>query len=265
MHEISIRVPAARAEHALDALLALAPRGVHEVGRGEEVELRLRGARDELPTREHVAAAAGPGPIAEREVPDDWEERRLLDYEPVVLAGRLVVRPAWAPPAPGLIDVVLEEGTAFGTGADPATRACLEALLALRPGGAFADVGCGAGVVAIAAAKLGWAPVTALDASPVAVAATRANATANGVDLIVRAADLTAEAPPAADAIAADLPPRGHAGLAERLRGRPAAVLIRGFVRDEVDDVLRGYAARGLAERSRRFAGESAVVVLAPA
>ena len=262
MHEISIRVPAARVEAALDALLPLAPRGVLEMPRGDEVELRLRGAPEELPSRARLAAAAGPGTIAEREVPDDWYERRRLDYEPVVLGGRLVVRPAWAPPQPGVIDVALEERTAFGTGTHPTTRACLEELLALPSGGGFADLGCGSGVLGIAAAKLGWAPVTALDASSEAVEATLANAAANGVVLTVHAADLTTEAPPAASTMAANVPPGVHAALAERLVEAPGTLLISGFRHDEVDAVLRGYAARGLRERSRRLEGEWAIVTL---
>ena len=79
------------------------------------------------------------------------------------------------------IDLVIDPGQAFGTGAHHTTRLCLELLLELEPAGAFADWGCGSGVLAIAAARLGWAPVLACDSDPAAVEATRENAAVNGV------------------------------------------------------------------------------------
>src|SRR5947207_2398002 len=88
--------------------------------------------------------------------------------------------------ADGLAEVVIDPGQAFGTGGHATTRLCLELLLTLEPGGAVVDVGCGSGVLAISAAKLGWSPLTALDHDPAAVEAARANAAVNGVALDVR-------------------------------------------------------------------------------
>src|SRR5262249_50737270 len=85
--------------------------------------------------------------------------------------------------------VVIDPGRAFGTGAHPSTRLALQLLLDEEPG-SLLDVGCGSGVIAIAAAKLGFGPVTALDVDEVAVAVTRANAAANGVSVDARVADL---------------------------------------------------------------------------
>ena len=102
----------------------------------------------------------------------------------------MVVRPSWEADVTGAgIDVVVDPGRAFGTGAHATTRCCLELLLALADRnlatGAFADWGTGSGVLAIAAAKLGWDPVTGCDHEPAAVEAAAANAAANGVEVAV--------------------------------------------------------------------------------
>jgi ribosomal protein L11 methyltransferase len=90
---------------------------------------------------------------------------------------------------------VIEPGRAFGTGAHPTTQLCIELLLELERGSVL-DLGCGSGVLAISAAKLGFAPVLALDSDEHAVGATQANARANGVDVDASVADaLSAELP----------------------------------------------------------------------
>ena len=91
--------------------------------------------------------------------------------------------------------VVIDPGRAFGTGAHETTRLCLELLLELDRG-SFLDVGCGSGVLAIAAVRLGFAPVVALDVDDAAVDAARRNAKANGVDLVIKRADATSESLP---------------------------------------------------------------------
>jgi len=265
MREVAVRVPAGAVEDVLDELLALAPHGVHEVARGGEVELRVRGAAGELPATAQIAAAADPwgASVRERDVPDDWRERRVADHQPLVIAGRLALRPAWAPPpADGLIDLVLEHDDAFGSGGHPTTCACLEELCAVPPAGAFADLGCGSGVLAIAAAKLGWDPVVAIDGLDSAVEATRANAARNGVAVDVRQADLCAQAPPPAAAIVANVPLAVHEALAARLPAPPGTLIASGVLDDAAPTVLRAYAAAGLRVHERRTAGGWAVVVL---
>ena len=116
-------------------------------------------------------------------VPDDWAERWRAFHEPVLVGERIWVRPPWSEPRPGAIDLVVDPGQAFGTGSHPTTRLSLELLLELEPEGSLADLGCGSGVLAIAAAKLGFGPVSAIDHDPAALEATRANAAANGVAL----------------------------------------------------------------------------------
>ena len=98
-------------------------------------------------------------------------------------AGRLTVRPPWEPAGDTALDVVIDPGQAFGTGAHATTRLCLELLLESDARGSFADIGCGSGVLAIVAARLGFGPVLALDYDPLAVTATSENARRNGVEL----------------------------------------------------------------------------------
>ena len=114
-------------------------------------------------------------------VADDWAERWKRFHEPVLVGGRLWVRPPWAERRPEALDLVVDPGQAFGTGAHATTRLSLELMLGLEPAGSFADLGCGSGVLGIAAALLGFGPITAVDNELAALDATRANAAANGV------------------------------------------------------------------------------------
>jgi ribosomal protein L11 methyltransferase len=253
MREVVLTVPRDAVEDVLDRLLPIVPSGVRAVPRGPKVELTMRGA--ELPSLAEVAACAGrwPHKLAEREASDDWVERRLADYEPDPISGRLVVRPEWAPvPAQGLIDIVLTESAAFGAGSHPTTWTCLELLLERRPSGSFADLGCGTGVLAILAARLGWSPVIALDVQPESVEAALANAAANGVDVQASHADLASEPPPAANAFAANVPAPLHELVAAAMPDPvPRFGLLSGFSPEEAGPVIDAYAARGLREARR--------------
>jgi ribosomal protein L11 methyltransferase len=133
------------------------------------------------------------------EIDDGWEDR-WREFHRSVRIGRLWIGPPWEVPPPDAVAVVIDPGRAFGTGAHPSTRLSLELLLDERRG-SLLDIGCGSGVIAIAAAKLGFEPVTALDVDPVAVEVALGNAAANGVELAATTlADARgAEALPAAD------------------------------------------------------------------
>ncbi len=264
MREVTVRVPRRAVEDVLDRLLPIVPGGVREVATGRHVELRMRG--HDIPDGDALAEAAGRWPyrLSEREVPDDWRQRRLLDYEPDVIGGRVVVRPAWAPASgAGLIDIPIADSAAFGSGAHPTTRTCLELLLETEPRGSFADLGCGSGVQAILAARLGWSPVIAIDVMAECVSAALGNAEAAGVQIAARVMDLADEAPPSTDGIAANLPAALHEIVAGSLtEPLPQVGVLSGFGSDEAAAVKAAYARRGLRERrSVEILGWSIVVL----
>ncbi len=198
-------------------MLELVPEGFEEVaavaGELELVaytddpgELRLR---DAFPT---VTATA---------VPAGWEDAWRSFHRPVRV-GDLWIGPPWDVVEPGAVGVVIDPGRAFGTGAHPTTRLSLELLLGVTRG-SLLEVGCGSGVIAIAAAKLGFSPVIALDHDRAAVEAARRNAAANGVAIDVRTADVLADRVPAAGVAVANI----ALGVVERFAARvDAATLI---------------------------------------
>lgn len=247
MHEIALTVESSCVEDVIDRVIANSPYGILEQRRGEDVVLRIRGEKRELMAAPEFATLAGRGvrSVSEREVPDDWPERRLLDREPLVI-DKVSVRPAWAPAVRGLIDVVIDEGDAFGSGRHPTTRACLELLCTLTPNGALVDLGTGSGVLAVAAAKLGWGPVIAVDVRDSAVSAARAAARRAGVSIEVRTLDLLTEPPPFASTICANVPPVVHRAIAAGLGRAPSALIASGFIAAEAEDIRDVYAGLGL-------------------
>lgn len=129
------------------------------------------------------------------DVAEDWAERWRSFHQPARL-GSLWIGPPWRTPPDDALAIVIDPGRAFGTGGHATTRLCLE-LLEDLPRGSLLDVGCGSGVLSIAAAKLGFEPVVALDVDENAIEATRANAAANEVEVDVRPGDaLTGSLPP---------------------------------------------------------------------
>ena len=161
--------------------------------------------------------------VSGREVAEDWAERWKAFHQPVLVGGRVFVRPPWRDPQPGTLDVVVDPAQAFGTGAHPTTRLCLELLLGLEPRGSLADLGCGSGVLAIAAARLGFRPVTAVDSERAALEATLANAAANGLALDrVERLNLREQPPPPAATMVANLTRPLLLRVAEQMREAPA-------------------------------------------
>jgi ribosomal protein L11 methyltransferase len=233
----------------LAALLELAPAGVEQVDLDGFVEYAVYGAPGELPAFPDGEAEVGGVLVRVRgdRVPDDWADRWRAFHEPVLVANRLWVRPPWADPRPDAIDLVIDPGQAFGTGAHPTTRLSLQLMLELEPEGSFADVGCGSGVLAIAAAKLGFAPVVAVDNELAAVEATRENAAANGVQLErVERLDVRAAPPPVARTVAANLVRPLLLELAGRVEAE--SLIVSGLLEAEADEVA---AALGGREQTR--------------
>jgi ribosomal protein L11 methyltransferase len=206
-------VPAERVEEARAQMLELFPEGFEEIAAGDSVELvAYTGAGGE----ERLWQAFG-GARAE-DVAADWRDRWRAFHRPVQL-GPLWIGPPWTESEPGLTRVVIDPGRAFGTGSHPTTQLCVELILDLGRG-SVADLGCGSGVLAIAAAKLGFAPIVALDSDEHAVECTRANAAANGVELEARVADVLADELPATDVTLANITRPTLEELAPRLRTR---------------------------------------------
>jgi ribosomal protein L11 methyltransferase len=262
---LALRVRRADAELVLAELLELAPNGVEENEDGEVVEFAVYGAPGELPALPALRAAAGEAfvEVETEEIPDDWYDGWKEFHRPIVVGDRLRVRPPWEPDAAGdLVDVVIDPGMAFGTGAHPTTRMCLDLILELDPGGPFADLGCGSAVLAIAAAKLGWDPVVALDHEAAAVEAATANAAANGAAIEARRWDLRRDGLPAAPTIAANLLRPLLLELARRLDAPPRHLVAGGLLVEQADEVAAAFAARGLVEQARRADGEWAALLL---
>lgn len=283
MIRLALRVSRADAEIALAELLELAPSGVEEVDRGDFVEYAVYGPPGELPELPELQAAVG-GALVEvttSELPDDWNERWKDFHKPLVLGDRLVVRPPWEAPLGAAVELVIDPAQAFGTGSHATTRLCLELLLSLAeedaasgsPGGSAAgesaargplvDVGCGSGVLAIAAAKLGWGPVVAIDYDPLSVEATIENATVNGVTLDVRRGDLRTETMPAAPTVLANLLRPLLLEYAANLPEPPQRLIASGLLVHEADEIAAAFERHGLRERSRLELGEWAALLLA--
>jgi ribosomal protein L11 methyltransferase len=265
---LALRVDRAHAEVALAELLELAPGGVEEVDLGDGgIEYAVYGPPGELPALPELEAVIGGALVEVRtsELPDDWSERWKAFHRPLVLGERLAVRPPWEAPVGAAVELVIDPGQAFGTGAHATTRLCLELLLELAPSGPLLDLGCGSGVLAIAAAKLGFEPVIAVDHDPLAVDATRANAEANDVALDVRRVDLRHDPIPAAPTVLANLLRPLLLDYARALREPPRALIASGLLADEADEVLAAFASSGLRARARRERGGwAAVALLAP-
>jgi ribosomal protein L11 methyltransferase len=255
---LGIRVRADRAEVALAELLPILPGGAEEREIDGAVEYAVYGPEGELPRPDEIRALVGDALVDVRSepVPDGWEVRWHEFLRPVRVRD-VVVRPPWIDGSPG--DLVIDPGTYFGAGTHPTTRLCLELLLDLPPTGALCDWGAGTGVLAIAAARLGWDPVTALDLDPGAIDAIRANAARNGVAVEARVHDVRAGAP-WAPAVTANLPRPVLLDAARRIERPPQCLIAAGMLSREADEVV---AAFGLREIRRLEEGEWAAVVLA--
>jgi ribosomal protein L11 methyltransferase len=251
MLRVAIRVREDALEAVMDELMPRLPQGVHErdLG-GGEAEIAFYGAAGELPERAALEAAVGDALLewGEQEVPDDHAERRRLFGRTWDIDGRLLVRGPDDPPGTdGLPEIVIEPVSgAFGTGAHPTTRMCLRILLDMPPAGAFADLGCGAGVLAITAAGRGFSPVIAVDHEPRSVAAAARNATRNGVAVEAMELDLTQMPPPGAPTIAANVPLAIHQAIAPRIAPTVVRVIVSGIIEGELAAARALYETAGL-------------------
>jgi ribosomal protein L11 methyltransferase len=279
---LAVRCRPELAERVLAELLELAPGGVEEDGGAEWVEYAIYGPPGEIPSLPDLEAAAGDGlvEISSTEIPDDWADRWRDFHRPVEVAGgRIVVTPSWefrpsadpgtpggeAEEVAGQVFVVVDPGQAFGTGAHATTTLCLELLLELADRGAangpLADLGTGSGVLAIAAAKLGWGPVSGCDSEQAALDAAAETAAANGVQVGLERINLREQPPPAAPTLVANL----TAPLLEEVAGRitppPGWLVCSGLLATEVDRVTAALAAAGIEVAESRRRGDWAALL----
>jgi len=245
--------------------MELAPSGFEQVDGHDFVEFALYGAPGELPDLPQGAAlVAGTAvQVSTSHVGDDWADRWREFHKPVQV-GRLYVRPPWSEPLDDSIDIVIDPAQAFGTGSHPTTRLSLELLLEVTPAGPLVDLGCGSGVLAIAAAKLGFGPITALDNDSAAIEATLDNARANGVTLErVERHDLRTEAAPVAPVMTANLMRPLLLRVADLLPDGAETLIASGLLEGEEEEVAAAFAS--LRERRRiRLQGWSALLLTRP-
>src|SRR6185436_550762 len=217
---LSIRAPAEHAEEVLAELVELAPAGFEQVDGDHFVEFALYGAPGELPELPRGRASIGgvTVEVSGSEIGDDWASR-WRDFHRPVQVGRIHVRSPWHEEATGgaeePIDIVIDPGQAFGTGAHPTTRLCLECLQDVAPG-PLADLGCGSGVLAIAAA--------------------------NGVALErVERRDLRTGPAPAADVTVANLVRPLLLEMAALMPEQPGTLIVSGLLEGEEDEVAAAF------------------------
>jgi ribosomal protein L11 methyltransferase len=225
-------------------MLELFPEGFEESEHGDGIEVAGYGDAE----REAAVRAEFEG-VEASDVEEGWEDRWRALHRGVRI-GVLWVGPPWEEPPAGATAVVVDPGRAFGTGAHPTTRLCLE-LLQRVPSGSLLDAGCGSGALAIAAAKLGFSPVVALDDDSAAIDAAIRNAEANAVAIDARLADVLSDPLPRVETAVANVTLEAVRALAPRIDGRRLvtagyletdALQLSGWVRDQ-RVTLDGWAA----------------------
>jgi len=254
---LAVRCAPEQAGFVLAELSVLSPGGVEETSGEDFVEFAIYGAEGELPEVGDIEASLGGSRVAlsSSQVDEGWEERWKEFHRPVVIespsgGSSLWVGPPWSerPDGPA---VVIDPGMAFGTGAHPTTRICLSFLLGMaEEGGAsggLVDLGTGSGVLAIAAGRLGFDPVLAVDSEQAAVEAASANASTNGSDITASRLDLRTDRLPEVRTLVANLTAPLLVELAERMEdgNSPVRIVCSGFLEAEIEKVRDAFGRIG--------------------
>jgi ribosomal protein L11 methyltransferase len=188
----------------------------------------------------HVVGIAAPGFSTEEIADQDWVRVTQAQFEPVLIGERLWIGPSWHQPAPGRAAVSIDPGLAFGTGTHPSTKLVLAYLeRTIRGGERVLDYGCGSGILAIAAAKLGAAHVDGVDVDPQAVETAAANAIANGVDLHATLPDALAAAD--YDLVVSNILAQPLIVLAPLLAARGRRLALSGILDEQAEEVMQAY------------------------
>jgi ribosomal protein L11 methyltransferase len=268
---LGIRVRREQAEIALAALLPILSEGAEETEPDQdEVEYAIYAPRAELPSEADIRALAGDAlvDVTVTDVPPGWERRWHQYLQPVEVASgdrRLRIRPPWQPAGGDrdVLEIVIDPGELFGAGTHPTTQLCLELLLELDAEGPLCDWGAGSGILAVTAARLGFAPVDAVEVMPDGLEAIRRNAAANGVAVRTHWRNLAVTPAPWAPTVTANLTLDLLDEIARHALDRPPERLIAsGVLADRADGIAIAFSRHGLTEVGRRVQAEWAAVLL---
>ena len=174
---------------------------------------------------------------------EDWVRRTQLQFEPMRVADRLWIVPSWCvPPEPSAVNIAIDPGLAFGTGSHPTTRLMLRWLKRnLQGGESLLDYGCGSGILAIVAARLGARNVVGVDIDSQAILTANDNAAKNGVAIQFVTPDEVPEQP--ADIVVANILANPLIVLAPLIMARCASrVALSGILEDQVEEIKDAYA-----------------------
>lgn len=205
----------------------------------------LPGDTDVPALLDRLGLAVGTEHTVEAVPEQDWVRQTQAQFDPISISDRLWIVPSWhEAPRPDAVNIALDPGLAFGTGSHPTTRLCLKWLdNHLKGGETVLDYGCGSGILAIAAAKLGAARVVGVDIDPQAVTAARDNALRNQVEAQFFLPD--AAPPIQADILLANILTNPLKALAPLLAGRTRTggqIILSGILEVQADEVIAAYA-----------------------
>jgi ribosomal protein L11 methyltransferase len=290
--EISLTVDGELAEAVADLLARHAPGGVAieserqgEEGAAPEKPVIVRAflpADEQLETRRSQVEAGLwhlgmirplPTPVYREVAEQDWAEAWKEHYQPIRIGRKLLILPAWLPsPDDRRLAIVLDPGMAFGTGTHPSTQLCLAALEDyLQPGEEVVDLGCGSGILSIAAVRLGAGRVRALDIDELSVQVTHENASRNQVAERITVSEgslkelLESPEPPphllVANILAPVLDEMARQGLSRAVRGG-GIVILAGILAEQAAPLEATCLEHGLERIEMRQAGEWRALVL---
>jgi ribosomal protein L11 methyltransferase len=257
---LAIRVHGETADLALAELLPLIQAGAEERDADGDVEFVLYAPSGELPRVVDIEYMLGDLLVdcTLGEVQEGWERRWHEFIRPVTVTEgerSVSIRPPWLDGDAD--DLVIDPDLFFGAGSHATTQLALRLLLGeSSPGGALCDWGAGCGVLSVAAARLGWDPVTAVEVDPGALEVIRRNAAANGVAVTTKWLNLGATPAPWAATAVCNVPAELLLAVAEVIERPPERLLITGMVNAAADEVIGAFAGLGLREADRLVLGE---------